>query len=606
MEEGKESITKRKLNSISNLQTKGNQAKMQMPAATNPENESDPASARLRHPLLDVDLTLVNVLSYLEIDELKAANLVCKTWSSQVTKLLVKKGTFLFTTRSARRFLYKPSLDAFESLRSKIYGGTIRLKLHLRQRDDDPSSSIQSRPVANTITMDEAENLISRLVGKGTVITDLDLQFCTCTADVRNIWLKIVCATAKHLERLNINFECGDTHCASEVVCLGTETFFEQHKTQFSNLKEISCQVGRISSKFTMLVFIRHLILNSPVIEGLHCQLPSRRHEMFGIMESGRPDIFQNLKNLSSISLNQEEMEMMSKNGVTKLRSLSFTLYSGFRVPTIYPFLSSLGETLESLDIDFVTLPRVPEPFPCGIDLVHIKHLTLKKFYGSIHFVSYMSNIETLCLEDANLSVALHDEASKFQYKSGLKSLKIFGGRGSTGRFLFPAVYHEIVRFFPHLTKLRMEYFTDSTIKIIVEGLPNLVELDIPNGIYSDVILTGGDHKKENCHFGETEERPDILEKAACLSDLKRLRKLVLQSPKITDVGVRYGLMYCRELRSLSVDTPMISDASLELLSSSPHLRHLEFINCYQLTQKAIANAREKWGRGRELIIVHK
>ncbi|ODM87140.1 hypothetical protein Ocin01_19541 [Orchesella cincta] len=495
------------------------------------------------------DLALVNVLSYLEIDELKAANLVCKTWSSQVTKLLIKKGTFLFTSSSAKRFLYKSSVDAFEPLRSKIYGGSIRLKLHLRQRENE----YQSRQFANTITMDDAENLTFRLLEKGTVITDLDLQFCTCSADVRNIWLKIVCAAAKHLERLNINFDCGDTHCASGVVCLGTETFFEENKVQFSNLKEISCQVGRISSKFTMLVFIRHLILNSSVLEGLHCQLPSRRHEMFGIMEAGRPDVFQKLKSLNSISLNQEEMEMLSTNGINKLRSLSFTLYSGFRVPTIHPLLSSLGQTLESLEIDFVTLPRVPEPFPSGIDLVHIKHLTLKKFYGSIHFVSHMANIETLCLEDANLSVAFHDEASKFQYRSGLKSLKIFGGRGSTGRFLFPALYHEIVRFFPRLTKLRMEYFTDSTIKIIVEGLPDLEELDIPNGIYSDVILTGADDRKGSGEF---------LEKAECLADLKRLRKLVLQSPKITDIGVRHGLLSCFELRSLS-----ISDASLELLS---------------------------------------
>ncbi|ODM89194.1 Leucine-rich repeats and immunoglobulin-like domains protein 2, partial [Orchesella cincta] len=306
-----------------------------------------------------------------------------------------------------------------------------------------------------------------------------------------------------------------------------------------------------------MLVFIRHLILNSSVLEGLHCQLPSRRHEMFGIMEAGRPDVFQKLKSLSSISLNQEEMEMLSNNGINKLRSLSFTLYSGFRVPTIHPLLSSLGQTLESLEIDFVTLPRVPEPFPSGIDLVHIKHLTLKKFYGSIHFVSHMANIETLCLEDANLSVAFHDEASKFQYRSGLKSLKIFGGRGSTGRFLFPALYHEIVRFFPRLTKLRMEYFTDSTIKIIVEGLPDLEELDIPNGIYSDVILTGADDRNENAIEPNTQKCAEVLEKAECLADLKRLRKLVLQSPKITDIGVRHGLLSCFELRSLSVDTPM-------------------------------------------------
>ncbi|ODM94522.1 F-box/LRR-repeat protein 7 [Orchesella cincta] len=102
------------------------------------------------------------------------------------------------------------------------------------------------------------------------------------------------------------------------------------------------------------------------------------------------------------------------------------------------------------------------------------------------------------------------------------------------------------------------------------------------------------------------EAEGEFLEKAECLADLKRLRKLVLQSPKITDIGVRHGLLSCFELRSLSVDTPMISDASLELLSNSPYLRHLEFINCYQLTQRAIVEARERWGRGRELIIVHK
>ncbi|ODM94523.1 hypothetical protein Ocin01_12144 [Orchesella cincta] len=95
------------------------------------------------HPLLDVDLALVNVLSIWKIDELKAANLF---------------------------FLYKSS-DAFEPLRSKIYE-LYSFKVTSRQRENE----YQSRQFANTITMDDAEKPNFALE-KGTVIKDLDYSF---------------------------------------------------------------------------------------------------------------------------------------------------------------------------------------------------------------------------------------------------------------------------------------------------------------------------------------------------------------------------------------------------------------------------------------------
>ncbi|ODM89193.1 hypothetical protein Ocin01_17491 [Orchesella cincta] len=119
MEQVKISSRKRKMDSELDFESEGNQNEaLIQPQANNPcETESEPHKP---HPLLDVDLALVNVLSYLEIDELKAANLVCKTWSSQVTKLMIKKGTFLFTSSSAKRFLYKSSVDALSPFEARF------------------------------------------------------------------------------------------------------------------------------------------------------------------------------------------------------------------------------------------------------------------------------------------------------------------------------------------------------------------------------------------------------------------------------------------------------------------------------------------------------
>lgn len=402
------------------------------------------------------------------------------------------------------------------SISSGAYGNSIRLRLDLLHYD----SSCAHENRGGKITWDATESLLKILSEKNIKVADLRLQL--CPSELQKGW-QLLCSLSASLIDLSINFQC-DSHFSH------SGTLQDEWETTFPNLKSLSGNFKCLSwllPESPRNIF-RELVTNSSNIENFNCKkLGSGCEQILFDMLSNDRSILRNLKYFSFATLNDEEFQILSSTNI-KLKSLSFVLYSGFRVRSMYQFLTNQASFLESLTIDFENLPTAIESFACGVDLVNLKNLSLRKFCGSIHFVSFMEKLESLTLRDVNLSVALHDEASKHNYRSGLKSLKIFGGKGSTGRFLFPAVYSHVVTFFPEIEELRMEYFTNSTLRIIIEGLPNLRELDIPNGVYTDEIFSVPEVEEHNltCEFKTDQLQSD--EKAQNLSGLKSKDKITV------------------------------------------------------------------------------
>lgn len=480
---------------------------------------------------------LENMLSYLDMNSFKRANLVCKAWFNALRKLKTNQLVFQFNEDSASKFLKDYDDSTLPTLivpDVKTGNSYIRLKLSLERSDCD--EFLDDKTTISRISYATASALLERFMAmKATQIIELNIDICSRNP-LLPFW-KMISFLSSTLEKLNIHTNCTCCGCYAKILhAMPIERAFLPEENDhdnndlsdfnndvvtFPNLKIISGELRKFGRSNKIPTFLTKILTSSPNLEGLHCNLvlSGNDHVMFDILKRN-PYAFRALNSLSFVAMNNEEFQILLRKDL-KLKSLSVALHSGFRVLAFYRFLSSQGKTLESLAVDFVCLPNNPEAFFCAKDLTKLKHLTMSRFYGSIHFVSHMPSLETLVLQQINLSVALRDDAATFDYTSKLKSLQIFGGRGSTGRFLMPAVYYDIVSFFPELRHLRMEYFTDTTLRIIVEGLPYLEELDIPNGIYSDEVLMGG----VTVLNIKGERRPMEVDlediKPACFSDLK-------------------------------------------------------------------------------------
>lgn len=428
-----------------------------------------------------------------------------------IRKLMLKKMTFSFGEAGAMKFFQEANKEIETDTISYINAYLVEKEINLRLCVDN---CVETRESISLIT---ATQLVQKLTVLNITVLELDLQL--YSKSPFGLW-KIILPLREHLQRLTITID--RDKCSIEPD--SSLDYYLPGNTDFPRLKLFSGSYinKHLNSEGRLVSTIfKKIILASSSLESLRCTFSSNLYDVherhiFEVWDS-KPGALQHLNQLTCASLSQDQFEVLiSKN--LKLRSLSFSLFCGFRAPAMNQFLSQQGLSLETLSINFGDLPRNPEQFPCGMELDKLKSLSMSKFYGSVHFVSQMPSLKSLKLEDVNLSVALHDETAKHNHKSELTSLEIFASKGSTGRFLLPAVYSSMVVFFPALKRLRMEYFTDSTLKIVLAGLPNLEELDIPNGIYTDRVIARLAGPKCNTNAGEQEPTT-----VSCVPDLKSM-----------------------------------------------------------------------------------
>lgn len=284
----------------------------------------------------------------------------------------------------------------------------------------------------------------------------------------------------------------------------------------------------------SLAILLLHLLPNLEIL-----QIRNPRND-FGVISALLCEVSsdRNFKSLSPsikklnfpLTLNEPEVKALHQKFNWPLQSLQFSIRPGLRFPALYSWLSSLGPSLTNLDLDFVLIPLNTETFPCGVELVNMKTLKFKNYFGSLEFLPCMKNLHTLSLTNVNLSVAFPEEPEGSCEE--MKSLEIVSGHSSAGRMSFSHIYKNITEYFPKLLKFRGDYLSDSNLRIVIQHCPLLEELILADSAISDEGLTGIPYSK--CRELQTildhEDVDDVVDggnnianrfKAPCISDLK-------------------------------------------------------------------------------------
>lgn len=186
------------------------------------------------------------------------------------------------------------------------------------------------------------------------------------------------------------------------------------------------------------------------------------------------------------------------------LTYLSLTVLPDISTFTVVKLLSSFKKTLTKLKISFTNW-QITE-FPCDLGLDRLRHLNLDWYNGSLKFVTYLNNLETLVLAQVDLNEALRDEPveveevdddSEYDDTQRIISqrrhllLKNFELYQPSGAEIFPETVRKLSGIFPNLKKLVLGKLTNQSLRAVVTTFPGLEEFSAIEGTFTDEGVTG-------------------------------------------------------------------------------------------------------------------
>lgn len=214
------------------------------------------------------------------------------------------------------------------------------------------------------------------------------------------------------------------------------------------------------------------------------------------------------LPNLSKIDFSltpwgdDQYLRLSSKN--FPLTYLSLTILPDISTFTVVKLLSSFKTTLTKLKISFTNW-QIME-FPSDLGLNKLRHLNLDWYNGSLKFVTYLKNLETLVLAQVDLNEALRDEIDKDDLEDELdendedavkyqqrrhQMLSSFELYQPAGAEIFPESVRKLSGIFPNLKKLVLGKLTDQSLRAVFTVFPELEEFSAIEGVYTDEGVTG-------------------------------------------------------------------------------------------------------------------
>jgi len=220
--------------------------------------------------------------------------------------------------------------------------------------------------------------------------------------------------------------------------------------------------------------------------------------------------------------------------------------------------------------------------------LKNLRHLHLHRVAGSLDFLGYLPQLKSLYMTQEDF-IEFYDEFHIEECRPHkLEVLKLYYTNWSVSSVFAelprPAkvlnVVQVVVQRFPQLKSLRMESLTDKALGLIYTSLPHLEELEATNGAFSAFGITGVPVVNQGQTFGR--KYPDI----KAMKDLKRLR---LESNKMTDYGVTSGIIGVTSLEELTLMCYKLTDESLLLIMKQlDNLRLLKTEFCYEFSASAV------------------
>lgn len=214
------------------------------------------------------------------------------------------------------------------------------------------------------------------------------------------------------------------------------------------------------------------------------------------------------LPNLSKIDFSltpwgdDQYLRLSSKN--FPLTYLSLTILPDISTFTVVKLLGSFKTTLTKLKISFTNW-QIME-FPSDLGLNKLRHLNLDWYNGSLKFVTYLKNLETLILAQVDLNEALRDEIDKDDLEDELDEndenaikyqqrrhpmLSSFELYQPAGAEIFPESVRKLSGIFPNLKKLVLGKLTNQSLRAVFTVYPALEEFSAIEGVYSDEGVTG-------------------------------------------------------------------------------------------------------------------
>ncbi|XP_021957153.1 uncharacterized protein LOC110853212 [Folsomia candida] len=267
----------------------------------------------------------------------------------------------------------------------------------------------------------------------------------------------------------------------------------------------------------------------------------------------------------------------------------------------LHGFLTSVRETLVNIKIRYCGGPRLPyeADFPLTESFGLVKSVHLERYEGSLWFTEKTPNLIYLSFAKINLNkVVLKDVDCLGEGVHGnLKSFRVhedFSNNVGPNRQRSIQTVQKLGMQFPSVRRLRLERLVDESLCLIYAQWPNLEELEIVHGLFSDAGTTAMHPNAYKVILREEAYdnfNVDALRQGLFLGSLSKLTRVKIHSPNVTDVTLILGVLPCPNIRSVSVQSFKITDTSLYRLVNKPSILNMSTKNCSQLTPAAMSYA---------------
>ncbi|XP_035716373.1 uncharacterized protein LOC110860564 isoform X2 [Folsomia candida] len=293
-----------------------------------------------------------------------------------------------------------------------------------------------------------------------------------------------------------------------------------------------------------------------------------------------------------------------------RFNTVILKLHTGTKNSFLKEFLISASPSLQYLEIAFpdgffadgITFPAYSQIKPH--DRVHhlqqVVHLALKNFHGPLNLLKNLKLVRKLTINGSKFEPYfgfVHKLVGPMSTMSAVKvdhNLQVL----RTDSYINSEDIISLAASFPLLRILKLFEVDDAGLGIIYRNLPYIKELEIIKGKVTDQGLSGV--PLEVCKdMAETSTflfvDPAKFRSDLFLGSLQYLKTLKLVCDDVTDISIVFGIVGCKNLETLTLHSPSISDMGLfKIADMMPQLQFLDIHECENVSEEGKFYVKEK------------
>jgi hypothetical protein len=453
------------------------------------------------------------ILSYVSLMDLKQFRLVCKTWDELCQNLIKDKLTVHFISNRKMKAYSRKMLQRKGFCERFALGSGPRISL--------------SSPITQEFFKDFGHHVRSLDVNCSNQSKLYAFKFILCHY-LPNLEELSIRTTTKNVQILSGSEMEGQWESFPYFLKLQKLTVHVKDEIDLvdSTAEDNNGQAFNFEKK--LIQFLRELILSSPnlqQIESSSTKLPIPNSGKSGIDEINdlTIDSFTVLSSpdkissqLWSILLNDWDVSLLKMKklsfGVTMsdecvqklatkwfhLSTINLKLEPNVTSNSLKFLFSSLKDTLQIIKLNFSSveatdakLETETELFPITEVMHRVESVDVEGYRGNLRFLEFMPNLRSLILRKLRFNkTVLKDVDSTTKPHLSLLSLKVFEDLSLSTRQRSVQAVQQIGLLFPSLKKLRLEKLVDESLCLIYAQWPNIEELEIIEGQFTDAGIT--------------------------------------------------------------------------------------------------------------------